>query len=92
MEFEWDSKKAKTNLRKHKVSFEEAASVFADVLAAVYEDPDHSATETRYLIIGTSTEGRLLHIAFADHGVSLRIISARKVTRKERRFYEEEKR
>lgn len=91
MEFEWDSKKAKSNLRKHKVSFEEA-SVFADVLAAVYEDPDHSAKEMRYLIIGTSTHGRLLHIAFADHGERFRIISAREVTRKERRFYEEEKR
>lgn len=78
MEFEWDSKKAKTNLRKHKVSFEEAASVFADVLAAVYEDPDHSAKEMRYLIIGTSTEGRLLHIAFADYGERLRIICAGK--------------
>lgn len=66
MEFEWDGKKAKSNLRKHQISFEEAASVFADVLAAVYEDPDHSAEEMRYLIIGTSTKGRLLNIAFAD--------------------------
>src|SRR5687768_3575044 len=84
MEFEWDSKKAKTNLRKHKVSFEEAASVFADVLAAVYEDPDHSAEEIRYLIIGTSNKARLLNVAFTERGERLRITSARKVTRKEK--------
>ena len=92
MEFEWDLKKEETNFRKHKVSFEEAASVFADVLAAVYEEPDHSTEDMRFLTIGTSVDGRLLHVAFADRGQRLGIISARKVTRKERRLYEEEKR
>ncbi len=92
MDFEWDPKKAEKNLRKHGVSFEEAASVFANELAAVYEDPDHSAEERRYLIIGRSVRDRLLHIAFADRDSRIRIISARKVTRKERKLYEEEKR
>jgi uncharacterized DUF497 family protein len=60
MEFEWDRKKAKYNLRKHGVSFEEASSVFNDVLANVYEDPDHSIHEKRFLMIGTSARGHLL--------------------------------
>ncbi|HEX2270101.1 MAG TPA: BrnT family toxin [Pyrinomonadaceae bacterium] len=90
MEFEWDPKKAISNLRKHHVSFEEASSVFSDALAAVYEDPDHSAREKRYLMIGTSAKGRLLNIAFADRGQRIRIISARKPTRREKKFYEEE--
>jgi uncharacterized protein len=90
MEFEWDPKKAMSNLRKHQVSFEEASSVFADRLAAVFEDPDHSAHENRYLMIGTSAVGRLLHVAFADRGQRIRIISARKPTRGEKKFYEEE--
>jgi len=77
MEFEWDTRKARTNLRKHRISFEEASSVFGDLLAAVYEDPDHSAHEKRYLIIGTSSNGRLLNVAFADRG-------------RERKQYEEE--
>jgi uncharacterized DUF497 family protein len=92
MEFEWDPKKAKSNLRKHRVSFEEAATIFEDALAAIYEDPDHSAHERRYLMIGTSIRGRLLHIAFADRGERIRIINARKATKKEREFYEKEER
>lgn len=92
MEFEWHSKKAVANLRKHGVSFEEAASVFSDPLATVYGDPDHSANEKRYLIIGTSTQRRLLHIAFADRGERIRIVTARKVTTKERNLYEKEDR
>lgn len=92
MEFEWDSRKATLNLRKHRVSFEEASSVFGDPLATVYANPDHSAHERRYLIIGTSTNGRLLIIAFADRNQRIRIISARKLTRREKKFYEEEDR
>jgi uncharacterized DUF497 family protein len=92
LKFEWDPRKAASNLRKHGVSFEEATSVFDDLLATVYEDPDHSVREKRYLTIGTSAQGRLLHIAFADRGERIRIINARKVTRKERELYEEEKR
>jgi uncharacterized protein len=75
LKFEWDPKKAASNLRKHSVSFEEAASVFDDLLATVYEDPDHSVHEKRYLTIGTSAKGRLLHIAFADRAARIRIIT-----------------
>ena len=92
LEFEWDSKKDANNLRKHGVSFEEAASVFNDMLAAVYEDPDHSVREQRYLTIGTSNRGRLLHIAYADRGERIRIINARRLTKTERDLYEKEKR
>jgi uncharacterized DUF497 family protein len=92
LEFEWDPKKAASNLRKHRVSFEEAASVFSDLLATVYEDPDHSAREKRYLTVGTSSRGRLLHIAYSDRGERIRIINARKVTSKERELYEKEDR
>lgn len=92
MEFEWDPKKALSNFRKHRVSFEEACSVFGDTLAAVYADPDHSANEKRYLMIGTSVEGRLLIVAFAERAQRFRIISARKPTRRETKFYEQEDR
>lgn len=92
MEFEWDRKKAKYNLRKHGVSFEEASTVFDDVLAAFYEDPDHSIHEKRFLMIGTSVRGRLLIIAFADRNQRIRIISARMPTKHEKKLYEEESR
>ena len=92
MEFEWDPKKANFNLKKHRISFDEAASVFEDLLAVVYEDPDHSADEQRFLMIGTSVQNQLLHIAFADQGDRIRIITARKVTKRERKLYEEEDR
>ena len=92
MEFEWNPKKAEHNFRKHGISFEEASSVFDDILATVYEDPDHSVHEKRFLMIGTSVQNRLLHIAFADRGHRIRMITARKVTRHERKLYEEESR
>ena len=92
MEFEWDSDKARINFSKHGVSFKEATTVFNDSLAAFYEDPDHSARERRYLTIGTSARGRLLHIAFAGRDERIRIIQARKVTSRERELYEKENR
>ncbi len=92
MKFEWNPGKGTANLRKHRVSFEEAASVFNDVLATNYQDPDHSVSEKRYLTIGASSQGRLLIVAYADRGERIRIINARKVTRKERELYEEEDR
>lgn len=92
MRFEWDPNKARINFRKHGVSFPEAATVFDDPLATYYEDPDHSTTERRYLTIGRSSKGRLLHIAFADRGEHIRIIQARKLTKNERKQYEEESR
>jgi hypothetical protein len=92
MEFEWDPGKAKANLNKHGVSFEEATSVFNDELTAIYEDPDHSARECRFLTIGMSGKKRLLNVAFADRNSRIRIINARKVTKKERQLYEKEMR
>ena len=92
MDFEWDRRKAKYNLRKHGVSFEEASTVFDDLLANVYGDPDHSVQERRFLMIGTSARGRLLNISFADREPRIRIISARILTRREKKRYEEENR
>lgn len=92
MEFEWDSRKARINLHKHGVTFEEAASVFDNPLATYYEDPDHSTAERRYLAIGTSAKERLIHVAFANRAGRIRIIQSRKLTRNERQQYEEETR
>jgi len=89
MKFEWNRTKAAANLRKHVVSFDEAATVFADLLSHVYPDIDHSDDETRFLIIGMSQTGRVLVVSHTDRGETVRIISAREATRKERIFYEE---
>jgi len=89
MKFEWDPRKADSNLNKHGVSFQEAASVFGDVFSITYHDPDHSAREQRFITVGMSRSGRVLMVAHADRGGNVRIISARKTTRKERRYYEE---
>jgi len=88
--FEWDPSKAAQNRRKHGVSFHEAATVFGDPLAMTYQDPDHSAQEQRFITVGTSSAGRLLIVAHADRGESIRIISARKTTLRERTDYEQE--
>jgi hypothetical protein len=90
MIFEWDPQKAALNLRKHRVSFQEAATVFSDPLSVTIPDPDHSADENRYLIIGQSHGLRLLIVAHAEQGERIRIISARKLTPTEREAYEEE--
>lgn len=89
MEFEWDRGKAAGNLRKHKVSFTEAATVFGDFLGTTAPDPDHSGDEHRYITIGLSGRGRPLVVAHAERRGRIRIISARKLTRHERRVYEE---
>lgn len=88
MQFEWNPDKAALNLEKHGVSFQEATTVFNDPLSVTFPDPDHSVGENRYVIIGMSGFGQLLVIAHTDRGEKLRIISARKATRQERRFYE----
>jgi uncharacterized DUF497 family protein len=90
MEFEWDLRKAAKNLRKHKVPFTEAATVFSDPLSATVPDPDRSEEEDRYIIVGMSNRLRLLLVAFAERGDRIRIISARELTRGERKAYEEE--
>ena len=88
MEFEWHSNKAASNLAKHNVSFQEASTVFGDPLSLTFPDPDHSEDESRHITIGESTQRRLLIISHADRTQRIRIISAREVTRQERRIYE----
>ncbi|MEH2285243.1 MAG: BrnT family toxin [Nostoc sp.] len=88
MKFEWDENKAAINLLKHQVSFEEAKTVFDDPLYVDFYDPDHSDNEERYLIIGESGRGRLIITSYTDRGNSIRLISAREVTRSEREAYE----
>jgi uncharacterized DUF497 family protein len=89
MRFKWDENKAAANLEKHNVSFEEAATVFGDPLSDTFDDPDHSAGERRFIIIGMSEKGRMLIVAHTDDDEVVRLISAREPTRREREFYEE---
>jgi uncharacterized protein len=89
VEFEWDGKKARANVAKHGVTFHEAASVFGDSLALTFQDPDHSTREDRFLTFGQSISGRLLAVIHTARGASIRIISARPATRRERKIYEE---
>lgn len=89
MEFEWDPKKAKTNLQKHKVSFEEASTALSDPMAVTGADPDHSIGEFRYVTFGVSEGGRLLVVAHTEQSETIRIISARPASRRERKIYEE---
>lgn len=89
MKFEWDPHKAEINFRKHGVSFDEAGSVFLDRLALSGQDPEHSVGESRYITFGISSLNRLLSVSHAYRPGAIRIISARRVTRGERRLYEE---
>ena len=89
MQFAWDPKKAASNLRDHGVTFEEASSVFGDALAITFDDPDHSEGESRLLTFGLSEQGRLLVVSHTERRGLVRIISARRATRTERKIYEE---
>jgi uncharacterized DUF497 family protein len=90
LSFEWDANKARTNQRKHGVSFEEASSIFGDPFSLTILDPLHSEPgEDRFVTIGTSHQQRLLVVAHCDRDDKIRIISARKATRRERSSYEE---
>ena len=89
MKIEWELKKARLNLRKHKVSFEEAATVLRDPMAATGDDPDHSDDEYRFITFGMSERGRLLVISHTEEGATIRIISARLASKGERKIYEE---
>lgn len=89
MKFEWNPDKALINLRKHNISFQEATIVFDDLLSVTFPDPDHSIRESRHVIIGMSGLGELLVVSHTDRESHIRIISARRATRQERRFYEE---
>lgn len=90
MEFEWDSDKAASNEEKHGVSFDEAATAFGDPLSLTISDPDHSADEERFILVGESYAGRLVVVAHTEREDRIRIISARLATRGERYSYENE--
>ncbi len=87
--FEWDPKKAESNVRKHGVTFDEASTAFGDPLALLMPDPDRSFNEERYLVLGMSNQHNLLVVAFAERPPRTRLISARRAMPAERRRYEE---
>jgi len=86
--FEWDEKKANENLKRHNISFDEAKTVFNDPFSITIYDPDHSATEHRYIDIGLSSKGKLIVVSYVERDKNTRIISSRKATKKEQRHYE----
>jgi uncharacterized DUF497 family protein len=88
LHFEWDPEKALSNFRKHDLSFEEAATAFGDLASISIVDPDHSETEQRWILLGMSTQGKLLVVVHTERRDNIRIISARRATRRERRTYE----
>lgn len=89
MKFEWDPVKSEINLKKHGISFHEAATVFGDPLAITFDDPDHSIGEHRFLTFGYSRANRLLVVVHTERRRKTRIISARRATRQERKIYED---
>jgi uncharacterized protein len=91
LRFEWDPEKASVNRRLHHVTFEEAQTVFDDPFARIRDDPDHSLTESRALLLGYSHQNHLLVVAYTERGDVIRLISARQATRTERRTYAEKK-
>lgn len=88
--FEWDEEKAEINIKKHKIGFDEAKSVFGDPFSITVDDPDHSEAEQRYIDIGKSENGKLFVVVYTERGSKIRIISCRKATPAERRKYEEQ--
>lgn len=88
MQFEWDRTKAEQNFRRHRVSFDEAVTVFYDPLAATFDDPDHSVGEHRFVTVGRSSRGRLLVVVHVEREERIRIISARLTTAHERKRHE----
>ena len=88
MEFEWDPEKAKKNHKKHGVHFDEASTVFYDPLSATFDDHDHSIGEHRLITVGFSSSGRLLVVSHTERGKTIRIISARLATARERTRHE----
>lgn len=89
MDFEWDETKARSNQRKHSVSFLEATEAFSDEYSSYVHDPDHSYNEERYLLFGISLKGNYLVVSFTERSETIRIISARLMTREERNAYEQ---
>jgi len=88
MQFEWDRAKAEQNLKRHRVSFDEAVTAFYDPLAATFEDPDHPGGERRFITVGHSSHDRLLVVVHVERGDTIRIISARLTTARERKRHE----
>lgn len=88
MDFEWSEEKARANLSKHEVSFDEARSVFNDPYYVDFFDPDHSDDEERYIVIGLSQQNRVLVVSYTERGHRVRLISAREATRREQDDYE----
>lgn len=88
MRFEWNSAKAAANVKKHRVSFDEAVTVFYDPLAATFGDPDHSEAESRLVTVGYSARGRLLVVCHVERGPATRLITARRATARERKRHE----
>jgi hypothetical protein len=89
MDFEWDPEKARANARKHGVSFFEACEVFDDDHSSAVRDPDHSTQEERYLIFGMSKGAKYLVVSYTERGERIRLISARQMTPRERKAYEQ---
>lgn len=89
LSFEWDEEKAKTNFKKHRVSFDEAMTVFFDPFSIMISDPDHSVDEQRYIDIGSFDKGRMLVGVYTERRSNIPIISCRKATPTERKLYEE---
>jgi uncharacterized DUF497 family protein len=87
LQFEWDSRKARVNKRKHGITFEEASTIFDDPLSITIHDPAHSTGENRFITIGTSANGRFIVVVHTERGDTIRIISARNATRNEKRQY-----
>ncbi|MBV9742456.1 MAG: BrnT family toxin [Acidobacteriia bacterium] len=89
MTFEWDARKAAANLKKHQISFQDAATVFFDPLAITFPDPDHSWEESREITIGSTMKGQVVFVSHCERDGHMRIISARRATRSEQQQYEE---
>jgi uncharacterized protein len=88
--FTWDPAKASINRRKHGVTFADASTAFADPFAKIVDDPSHSGSEERELLLGTAESGQIVVVSFVQHGRAIRLISARLASRNERYAYEEE--
>jgi len=87
--FEWDVREARSNLAKHGVAFEKGSTIFADPLSLTIPDPEHSRMERRYITMGRAFNGKLLVVVHTDRDDNIRMISARRASRRERKFYEE---
>ena len=92
MQFEWDRNKAEANLAKHRVGFPDAATAFGDPLSLTISDPGHSEGEDRFVLVGQAVSGRLLVVIHTFRGETVRLVSARLATSRERRNYEQETR